>query len=215
VRYDSRGFGKSAASTRPYTHAADLIALIERLELERVALIGLSLGGGTAINMAIACPERVRALVVVDPSLGGFRWSAEFTAAQAAVRKTAEEAGVGAARAHWLSLPIFRAAMSNASVAGRLASIVDDYTGWHWLHPDPGQPFTPPAIDRLREICAPTLVVVGEADTVDFHGIASTLESRIAHARKIVLPAVGHMANLEAPAQFNEIVRAFLADVDS
>jgi 3-oxoadipate enol-lactonase len=214
VRYDLRGFGKSAPGTKPYSHADDLIAVIDSLGLERVDLVGLSMGGGAAINAAIVCPERVRALVVVDPSLGGFRWSAEFTASLAAIRVTARQAGVEAARDHWLSLPIFRAAMSQPRVAERLASMVADYTGWHWLHPDPGRPFNPPAIDRLREIRAPTLVIVGELDTVDFHGIATTLESRMAHARRIVLRAVGHMANLEAPAEFNDIVRTFLAELD-
>jgi 3-oxoadipate enol-lactonase len=215
VRYDLRGFGKSAPSTKPYTHADDLFVLIDHLGLERVDLIGLSLGGGAAINAAILYPERVRALVVVDPSLGGFRWSSEFTAAQTAIRATAKEAGVQAARAHWLSLPIFRAAMSNPPLAEQLVSIVDDYAGWHWLHADPGRPFTPPAIDRLQEIGASTLVIVGTLDTADFHGIASTLESHISRAQKLVLPDVGHMANLEASAQFNEIIEAFLADVDA
>ena len=104
--------------------------------------------------------------------------------------------------------------MSNPRVAERLVSIVGDYAGWHWLHADPGQPFSPPAIDRLQEISPPTLVIVGELDTADFQSIASTLESRISRAQKIVFPGVGHMANLEAQAQFNETVGAFLAEVD-
>jgi 3-oxoadipate enol-lactonase len=215
LRYDLRGFGKSAPpTTKPYTHADDLFALIDHLGLDRVDLIGLSLGGGAAINAAILCPDRVRALIVVDPSLGGFRWSSEFTAAQAAIRATAKDAGIEGARAQWLSLPIFRAAMSNPRVAERLVSIVGDYAGWHWLHADPGRPFSPPAIDRLQEISAPTLVIVGELDTADFQSIASTLESRISRAQKVVLPDVGHTANLEAQAQFNETVGAFLAEVD-
>ena len=60
LRYDLRGFGKSAPpTTKPYTHAGDLFALIDHLGLERVDLIGLSLGGGAAINAAILCPDRV------------------------------------------------------------------------------------------------------------------------------------------------------------
>ena len=51
-----------------------------------------------------------------------------------------------------------------------------------------------------RERSAGNMVVVGELDAPDFQGIASTLERGIPSARKVVLPGVGHMANLAAPA---------------
>jgi pimeloyl-ACP methyl ester carboxylesterase len=211
VRYDLRGFGESAAGDASYTHADDLGALLDRLNLTRVALVGLSLGGGAAINFTVLHPERVRALVVVDPSLGGFRWSAEFTAAQASVRNAARTAGVDAARDEWLSFPMFAAAMRNPAVAPRLRAIVHGYSGHHWLNVDRGRPFTPPAIERLAEILAPTLVIVGELDIPDFRAIADTLERSIPGAQKVVLPGAGHMTNMEAPVSFNDVVLDFLA----
>jgi 3-oxoadipate enol-lactonase len=215
VRYDLRGFGQSAPGSERYTHADDLGALLDHLGIENAALMGLSLGGGAAINFAITRPERVRALVVVDPSLGGFKWSPEFIAAQGALRTTAGNKGVEAARAQWLSLPMFEPAMMRAASAARVRSIVNDYSGWHWLNADHGRPFDPPAITRLAEIRAPTLLVVGELDTPDFQGIASALEQGIPGARKIVLNGVGHMANLENPDRFNEVVLGFLASLDA
>ena len=74
IRYDLRGFGRSAPGTAPYTHADDLAGLLDHLQLDRVSLVGLSLGGGAAINFAATHPQRVEELVVVDPSLGGFSW---------------------------------------------------------------------------------------------------------------------------------------------
>lgn len=87
-----------------------------------------------------------------------------------------------------------------------------DYSGWHRLNPDHGLPSTPPAIERLHAIEAPVLVIVGESDTPDFQEIAAMLEARVSHARKVVLPGVGHLANLEAPERFNALVREFLAE---
>jgi pimeloyl-ACP methyl ester carboxylesterase len=215
VQYDLRGFGRSTAGRDSYSHADDLKALVDDLGLDRVALIGLSLGGGAALNFSIQYPERVRALVVVDPSLGGFGWSSQFTEAQQALRSTASTVGIAAAREQWLQLPMFRSAMSNPRVAERLASMVNDYAGWHWLEPELGRPLHPPAIDRLQEISAPTLVMVGELDTADFHDIASTIADRVPRARKVVIPGVGHMANLEAPARFDDLVAAFLAEASA
>ena len=59
-------------------------------------------------------------------------------------------------------------------------------------------------------IRAPTLVLVGERDLADFRAIADILARDIPGARKIVLPGVGHMANMEGPEQFNQVVLHFL-----
>lgn len=77
VRYDLRGFGRSTTGDgvgyriRPHHDAEDLKALLDHLELVRVSLLGLSFGGGAAINFAIAYPNAVRALILVNPLLEG------------------------------------------------------------------------------------------------------------------------------------------------
>ena len=103
--------------------------------------------------------------------------------------------------------------MKNALVGSQLRQIIEDYSGWHWINEDPNRVLDPPATQRLHEIKVPTLVIVGERDLVDFHTIADTLQQGIFGARKVVMPGVGHMANLEAPEKFDEIVLGFLSDV--
>src|SRR5690349_20513717 len=74
------------------------------------------------------------------------------------------------------------------------------------------EPTKPPAIERLTEIRAPLLIVLGEYDGPDMRRIADRLEVLIAGARQIVLPGAGHFANMEQPAAFNALVRDFLAE---
>jgi pimeloyl-ACP methyl ester carboxylesterase len=90
---------------------------------------------------------------------------------------------------------------------------VSDYSGWHFVNDDPHRHAERPAIHRLSEISVPTLLVVGERDLPDFHAVAETLTQAIGGARRVVLSNVGHMANMEAPQQFNEVVLEFLAKV--
>ena len=71
VRYDLCGFGRSTAESHSGTHAADLKALLDHLELVPVSLVGISLGGGVAFDFAIAYPNAVRALILVNPLLEG------------------------------------------------------------------------------------------------------------------------------------------------
>ena len=97
-------------------------------------------------------------------------------------------------------------------MAARLAAMVADYSGWHLLNTDPAQGLNPPAIQRLGTITAPTLVIVGERDVIDFQRSADLLVERIPGVQKVIMPGVGHMANMEDPARFTEIVLGFLVE---
>ncbi len=213
VRYDLRGFGGSSLprESAAYSHAEDLKVLLDGLGIERAVLIGLSLGGGTAVDFALAHPGMVRAMVLVDSMLGGYRWAEEASNLYRAVIRRAREAGVEAGRRLWLRDPMFETAMSRPEVGMRLAQMVSGYSGWHWLYRDPQTSLRSPAMGRLGEIGAPTLVAVGKLDVPDMQGIASALEAGIPGARKVLLAGAGHLSNMEAAEAFNEVVGEFLA----
>ncbi|MDO8632514.1 MAG: alpha/beta fold hydrolase, partial [Phycisphaerales bacterium] len=75
IRYDVRGYGRSPAPQKVYANHEDLAAVLDQLGLHRATLVGLSLGGGIAIDFAISYPDRVEKLVAVAPGLSGFDWS--------------------------------------------------------------------------------------------------------------------------------------------
>ena len=212
VRYDMRGYGKSLPPTdESYSHTDDLMALLEHLRIDRAHVFGQSRGGAVAIDFVLAHPEATGALVLVDPVLGGHSWSQEAARTDGAIWETAAKSGVEAGKAKWLAHPLFAPAREKPEVAARLEQIVSDYSGWHLINTDPGRYADPPAAQRLHEIGAPTLVVVGERDLPDFLVIADTLQ-QVPNARKVVLPGVGHMCNMENPTKFNEVVLDFLAE---
>ena len=69
----------------------------------------------------------------------------------------------------------------------------------------------PLALTRVAEIRAPTLILVGTLDVADIVQIADRLERDIRGARKVVLPEIGHLVNLEAPDRFRTLVTDFLS----
>ena len=73
IRFDARGFGASADPSRPYTLHGDALDVLDALEVERAAVVGASMGGGAALDMALAVPHRVSALVTVNSTPSG--WS--------------------------------------------------------------------------------------------------------------------------------------------
>jgi pimeloyl-ACP methyl ester carboxylesterase len=212
VRYDCRGFGASGPfdPAVPYTHADDLVALLDHLGLGRPVLAGLSSGGGIVLQTALAAPDRVRGLVLLDAVLDGVPWDRESEAGLGQVARAVQAGGVPAGRAAWLAHPLFAAARQEPGLARRLAAMVDGYPGQHWLGRDPHRQVPPDSFDALEQVAAPTLVAVGEHDVPGFREMSAVLARRIPGAEHRVIAGAGHMVNLEQPAAVNELLTRFL-----
>ncbi len=210
VAYDQRGYGRSTLPAGPYAPHDDLAALLDALDIGRAHLVGLSRGGGIALDATLTYPDRVRSLTLVDAMLGGYRWSPEFRAMNSATATLARDVGLGEAKTYWLRTSLLESAWRRPGAGEGCAAMLADYSGWHWLNADPARNLRPPAIERLGEVAVPTLVIVGEEDIADFRQIADRLAADIPGAQLVVLPRVGHMSNMEDPVPFNQIVLSFL-----
>lgn len=214
IRYDLRGFGKSALPTgEPYSHIDDLKALLDRLDIAQAYLVGLSKGGAVILDFALTHASRVGALVLIDTVLGGFQWSDEASARDGLVWQCAREGGVLAAKDSWLKHPLFASVQHQPSVAARLAQIVEEYSGWHFVNTNPEQGLEPPAALRLSELGMPVFAIVGEHDMPDFRQITGLIGQKVPQARIMIVPGVGHLANMEAPEEVTQAVLGFLAEL--
>jgi 3-oxoadipate enol-lactonase len=214
IRYDLRGSGRSELPGQAeYAHAEDLRALLDRLGVKAAHLVGLSMGGWIATNTTLTYPHLVRSLTLVDSALIGHAWSEDWKTRWRVMRQAAERRGPKAANQLWLEHPLFAPARAKPERARRLAEMIGDYSGWHWMNKDMHRPILPPDSSRLDAITQPTLVLVGELDLPDFHTIARALAAGIPGARRAVLPGAGHMANMEAPALFTTLLRDFLGEL--
>src|SRR5262249_14759554 len=100
VRYDCRGFGASGPFDPGvlYTHAGDLVALLDHLGIGEAVLAGLSFGGRVALQAALAAPDRVRGLALLDAVLDGVPWDPESARALDEVTRRVQASGGGAGR---------------------------------------------------------------------------------------------------------------------
>jgi 3-oxoadipate enol-lactonase len=212
VRYDCRGFGASGPldPAIPYTHAADLVALLDHLSIDQAALVGLSFGGHVALSAALLAPERVRALVLLDSLLEGAPWDEESKEGLAELGRQLTAGGVPAGREAWLAHPLFAAARQQPLVRARLAEMVADYPGQHWLGQDPHLRDSAAPIDLLEQLTMPALVVAGEQDVPGFRDMTDVLAQRLPAAELVLIPDAGHMVNMEQPAVVNPLLVRFL-----
>lgn len=212
IRYDARGFGKSAPPKpgEPYSNADDLATLLDHLDARQAHVVGLSMGGRFALDYAVTYPDGLRSLVVIDGVIGGWQWSREWLSAYAPIVDAGRKRDVAQAKSLWLGLPLFAPARQKPEVGARLKQMVDDYSGWHFVNQNPERAVSPPALGRLGAVRAPTLVLVGERDLPDFHRMSERLERDIPGARRATIAGAGHMANMEAPDAVNKALGGFL-----
>ena len=216
VRYDARGFGRSDKPPQPAAFFDDLRTLLMILGIERAILMGCSGGGATAIDLALAHPEMVRALVLVDAGLSGYRFSGPPPPRIAAMRDARERGDIDGAVE--LGLQVWTdGERRRPDQVDRRARERTREMMTRLLHrpsvPVEVRSLEPPAVERLAEIRVPALVVVGAEDWQPIQDIAERLAAEIPGARRLVIPDAGHHPNLEHPARFNEAVLAFLRTI--
>ncbi len=213
LRYDMRGHGQSPVAPVEFSHWQDLMSLMDYLEIEQAHLLGISMGGSVALNFALERPERVGALVLVSTAPPGFqhgdppRYHVEAVEAfQAGDFVAAAEFEVrmwvdGPQRGVDALDPELRDALRDMDIQ----NLKYDATGVGYK-----TPLQPPAIERLEQVTAPTLVLYGELDQPFTVAGSELLAKRIPAARLISFPGTGHLVNMEAPQDFNRVVLEFL-----
>ncbi len=212
LRYDVRGFGQSKPPTAYYSNHGDLRDLLDFLGIERATVLGLSMGGGIAIDFALAYPDHTAALIPVAAGLGGYH--SEKTSPLQDELRAAYESG-DKPRAVELSLRLWTDgphrtpdqvdAAAREKIRAMTIHTFDLPDTENWL-----QPLKPPAIDRLAQIRVPTLFVVGDQDVPDILDICTRIVTTVTKARKAVIAGTAHHLNVEKPDEFNRIVLDFL-----
>ena len=218
IRYDMRGYGDSGLlkkDTKPYSLRQDLHALLQFLGIEKTYLIGLSMGGGMAIDFTIEHPEMVDALITVGAGVSGFESEDGDKSRWDEVGEAFKKGDI--ARAVEITLQVWTdgPARTPEQVDGAVRERVRAMTTRNFNRPDDEdapEPLSlePPANARLSEIHVPTLIVVGEEDVRDMLAIGDILEAGIAGAKKVVIPGTAHHLNMEKPGEFNRVVLDFL-----
>jgi 3-oxoadipate enol-lactonase len=208
VAVDLPGFGEAPITPGEQAPWADVLRTMDELSIEQAALVGNSFGGAVALRAALVAPDRASALVLVSAPPPALEPSPELTAAweteEAALERGDVEAAVEAVVGFW-TLPDASAELRGrvAAMQRRAYALGDPPTT---EAPDPVEEH-PEALARLS---VPALVAAGEHDKRDFRQGAEAMARTLPRARHAVIEGAGHLAPLETPEAFRELVLAFL-----
>jgi 3-oxoadipate enol-lactonase len=217
ARYDLRGYGGSAAATSPFSPVRDLSTLIDHLEMSRPLVIGASVGGKIALDLALAEPRKVGGLLLIAPGYSGMDYDqvpggkATFERDERLSKAAADAWAAGhleEATEHlrqlWASaltgahLDLFR-----TMVRENAKEVFEDRSGQFETR-EGG-----PAAGRLNEIRVPTRILVGDRDNPAMPHCANFLARGIPGATVQLVPGADHLLNLSRPEAFDAALRAF------
>ena len=219
VRPDLRGWGETPLPGGPFSFVDDVRGLLDALGLESAAVVANSFGGRVAIDVALAHPERVEALVLIAPALTGWEGSPELDAFD-----EEEETLLDAGRIEeevelnvrtWLDghgrgpAPVSPGTRALLAAMQRRAFEIQIAAYESAEPPAPGGWSDPPAATRLGEIAAPTLVVACAHDQPAFRALAELLTVEIPGATGALIDTA-HLPGLERPGELNRLIVDFL-----
>lgn len=210
LRYDLRGHGLSDAPEGPYTledHSSDLLALLEHLGIAQAVLVGISVGGLIALDLARRWPERVAALVLCDT---GARIGSEdsWNERMAAIRQGGLPEVARTVIARWFTEDFFARCPAEAAGYYNMLSRtpVEGYLGTcAALRDGDLRPW-------LEAIRLPALVLCGERDQATPPELSQALANGLG-ARLQLIPQTAHLPCVEAPALVGQHIRSFLKEL--
>lgn len=210
---DMRGHGRSSKPPGPYSvpmMATDVVALLDALEIPAVSIVGLSMGGMIAFQLAVDHPDRVTRLVIVNstPSLQPRNWRERARMLQRlALARLFSPAMTGRFLSRRL-FPMPEQAFFREELVRQWATndrraylaSMEALIGWG-------------VVDRIGEIQAPVLVISGDRDYLPLDA-KRAYTAMIPNARLVIVEDSGHATPIDQAERFNEIVLAFLSEPD-
>ncbi len=208
VRLDRRGHGRSSGVPEPESDAGDLAALCRFLELERVALIGMSQGARAVLGFVASAPQSVSCLILDGPPDLDSGGAADELPIEH-YRRLVQSAGIEAFRRTWAGHPLMQLRTSDPRIRALLGAMIRRYPGLDLSQvPASAAPAAPAA--KLDSVGAPALVISGEFDLPGRLRAAQRLCQRLKRAEHAVIPGAGHLPSLDNPGCYNSLCRAFL-----
>lgn len=195
--------------------AADLAKILDTFGLDRVAVLGYSLGARAALRFAIRQPRRLSALILESgtPGITDAKERIARLISDQALAESIENDGVAAFVNEWESRPMWDSQSrlgENARAALRAQRLANDARGLANSVRGSGVAADPPMTDRLPHLSVPTLLIVGALDQ-KFVAIGRDMEAAIPNGRLAVVEDAGHAVHLEQPRRFADLVAEFLA----
>ena len=218
ICYDQRGYGKSSVPEFAFLPHEDLKALFDLLEIKKAIIVGASSGGSVAVDFALEYPERVKGLILVAPSVNGYRYPIKVMFEAMKNIFCLKTKGVEVAIEKFISNPYWdyffppehrQEAREKVLMSVRTQK---NFYSWDFKLATPRKPY---ASGRLKEIPVPALVVFSDRDKAFNIKVGEYVHTNIQNSKKVIMSDCGHLPFIEKPNEFNRCVHDFIKSIQT
>lgn len=220
---DFRGYGKSGEQREDFqfTHADDIITLMDSLKIDKAHIVGLSMGAFVGADLLAIYPERMLSCVLASGGLRGSKGPSSPMDSIESAQRDLEIAelkakGVDRMKAEWIESLIASGGSQKEKIRKALEEMIGDWSAWQALHKEARVIYGLDAEKALKErpVDVPTLIINGTAA-----GNRYSTRPRMLHylskGQVVLMEDCGHMLNMEKPEEFNRIVLSFLETAEA
>jgi len=211
IRPEMRGYGHSSRQVdgQQFTHLDDMLTVLDSLLLDRVHLVGLSMGSFVASEMVAMHPDRLLSALLASGNIRNMRGpsspidSTEWAKQEAVIQANLEQ-GMGSWKQAWIEKLVTGGGTNSEAIRPSITEQVNDWDGWQLGHHEMRLYYGYEAWDSLRakQPTLPVLILSGENE----HKGKNPMLPYLKNGRQVVIPNCGHMSNMEQPEEFNRLM---------
>ena len=212
VRLDLPGYGLSEFSGGSFSYNNIINELLNHLNINSVHILGASFGGKIVIDFYLDNPEKCLSLALLSPAVGGWEDSLYLQQYEMEEERLLEEGKIEETAIHNYNTWILGERNPN-SIDPKIKDLVIDMQMKSLTKTEPDSPCeeieAEDSISKIKNIKIPLVIINGTHDVQDFHDISDLICKEIPSAKRITIPNAAHLANLESPELFTEIISDF------
>ncbi|MCM3216691.1 alpha/beta hydrolase [Niallia taxi] len=215
VSLDLPGFGSSEFTGGSYSYSNIINELLTYLDINSTHILAASFGAKIAIDFYLDTPEKCLSLALLSPALSGWEDSSYIQEYEEEEEKLLHEGKLEETAQFNYETWILRN-RDPKDIKSDVKKLVIDMQIKALTKPEPEYPCEEMGIEdnilKIKDIQAPVLIINGKYDVQDFHGISELIGKELPSSKRITIPDAAHLANLESPDLFYELVSEFFSD---
>lgn len=211
IRPEMRGYGHSSRQMDDvqFTHLDDMMTVLDSLHLDKVHVVGLSMGSFVASEMVAIHPDRLLTATLASGNIRNMKGpstpidSAEWAQQEAVIQQNMEQ-GLGEWKRNWTEKLVSGGGSNRESIRASVTEQVEDWDGWQLFHHEMRLYYGYEAWDTLKakQPQIPVLILSGENEHKGKNGMLPYLPN----GKQVIIPDCGHMSNMEKPEEFTRLV---------
>jgi pimeloyl-ACP methyl ester carboxylesterase len=209
ITFDFCGHGKSGLPKGAYSDYDDLMAIIEKKNLDKIVLAGCSYGGSVAIDFAIKYPENISKLILISPAVNGYSYPLRLTFETIKNFRNVKKYGIEKSVALFIKNKYWNYFVPENNLELFKNVFIENRNFYNGNY-NKKYILKPAAIKRLSEINVDVLLITGDNDSSFNKDVSKKLKEQIKNIKFCEIKECGHLPNMEKNEEVNKIIEEYL-----